>query len=97
MATAELTIISKVVETTVEEKVVQLTLTKREAAMLTALSGYIPYYDSDDSQKELYALLKAAGAEFGMHYYDAGQRELGLKIEGSPNLKFVELPKVARF
>jgi hypothetical protein len=69
--------------TPVVEPEVTLTMTKREAAMLTLLSGYV--VSADAAGQELYELLQTAGREYGLYYYlDA--HELGLRLAGSPEI-----------
>lgn len=87
MATAELATI-EVPQPPVEEEVVVLTLTKHEAALLLALSGYIETYPGQSLDKELYALLKVAGKPFGMTYYSHGETHIGTRIKRGTLIKF---------
>ena len=80
MATAaELT--TRVVIVEREEETVTVTLSKREAALLSALSGYIPFRSSSGIQGELYDTLKVAGKAFAEFY-------LGSRVKNSPTIEF---------
>lgn len=87
MAAAEKTTVLKVVETTVEEEIVTLTLSKSEAAMLTALSGYVPH--DSDANRVLYDLLKEAGYQYGLNSWADAEKFLGLKGQDSTHIALV--------
>ena len=71
------------------EPEVVVTLTKREAAILVALSGYVVH--NQGIQRELYDLLKEVGRPYGMYDYLDGESFLGAHVSGAPRVEFDEV------